>query len=93
MIKFFETYVVSFSSKAVLNKLKLKNVFAGGNFPYWNNKKPCWKNVIDNQNKSFVVQKMLNFIDATYIIQGARGQFSYIVVESYGRVDPDTQIF
>ena len=36
---------------------------------------------------------MLNSIDAKYIIQAARGQFSYIVVESYGRVDPDRQIF
>ena len=56
-------------------------------------KNPAKKNIIDNQNKSFVVQKMLNSIDAKYIIQAARGQFSYIVVESYGRVDPDPQIF
>ena len=56
-------------------------------------KNPDKKNIINNQNKSFVVQKMLNSIDATYIIQTARGQFSYIVVERHGRVDPDPQIF
>ena len=56
-------------------------------------KNPAKKNINNNQNKSFVVQKMLNSIDATYIIQAARGKFSYIVVDSYGRVDPDPQIF
>ena len=36
---------------------------------------------------------MFNSIDTKLIIQAARGQFRYMVVKSYGRVDPDPQVF
>ena len=41
----------------------------------------------------FVVQMMFNSIDTTQIIEAARGQFRYMVVESYDRVDSDLQVF
>ena len=36
---------------------------------------------------------IFNSIDTTSIIRAARGQFRYMVVESYGRVHPVPQVF
>ena len=47
MIKFFDTY--DYSASKVLDKLKLRDVFAGGNTPYARTiKKPAKDKSLDN---------------------------------------------